>query len=86
MSKKKSNYNVTIIFANGVTMTDEEFMAQKVYIDPVLNADFYAEAQRVLNPAYAEQEKHRRRLERVEKRRAALAAEAERVHKELAEE
>lgn len=84
MSKKPSNFKITHIFADGVTMTHEELLSQRVRIPYKGNEAFYEEAQRVLDPGYAEREKQRRRLERAEKRREALAAEAQRIHNELA--
>ena len=81
--RKKTNFICTIIFANDVTLTDEEFMAQQIDIDYELNEEFYKESRRVLDPDFAEHERILHRIERTEKRRAELLIEAEKIHKEL---
>lgn len=72
MARRLNDFNVTHIFADGRTMTDEEFMAAPVEIKYENNLEVQEACRREFDPAYAIEERAKRRREYTALRKAEL--------------
>lgn len=75
--RRSRNYNlsVTVVFADGSSMTEEEFMRDGRTIKAVDNQDLLCEVRNAFYPEYAMEERKAQRILSTEKRRQELLAE-----------
>ena len=75
MRRRQSNFNITVVFADGTSMPEEQFMREGRVINAEDNMELQLEARRLFHPEYAEEAKKIAKYENTERRRRELMAE-----------
>lgn len=81
MARRLGKFNIIHVFADGRTMTDDEFMSAPVEIKYENNVELQEACRREFDPSYAVEERARRRREYSALRKAELDRQLAEINK-----